>query len=253
MSLAQLDGLLWLLGCLLPFILIQRWLHFELQAVFLILTRRPAVALGLFSFLFFPGVLLHETSHYLAALLLRVRTGRFSLLPQMLPDGNLRLGFVETAKVDVLRDSLIGLAPLVSGALVTALLGSYGLGFVPLAALIAQGQWPAFGHGLAQLPQQPDFWLWFYLAFAVSTTMLPSSSDRRAWLPIGIGLALLVGLAALAGAGPWMMTHLAPALNDGMRALALVFGISLVLHIALLLPVGLVRLLLSKMTGLTVR
>ena len=47
---------------------------------------------------------------------LRVRTGRFSLLPKMLPDGHLRLGFVETARVDVVRDALIGLAPLLSGA-----------------------------------------------------------------------------------------------------------------------------------------
>ena len=76
MNLGQIDGLVWLVVCLAPFLLVQRWLHRDIQAVFLLLTRRPELTIGLFSLLFFPGVLLHETSHFLMAVLLRVRTGR---------------------------------------------------------------------------------------------------------------------------------------------------------------------------------
>jgi hypothetical protein len=57
------DGVLIFAGCLLAFLLFQRWLHGELQAVLLLLTRRPVTALGIFSLLFFPGVLIHEASH----------------------------------------------------------------------------------------------------------------------------------------------------------------------------------------------
>ena len=60
-----LDGLGWLLLMLGPLLFAQRWLHREIQILFLLLTRKPVIALGLFSLLFFPGVLLHELSHYL--------------------------------------------------------------------------------------------------------------------------------------------------------------------------------------------
>ncbi len=252
MTSMPLDGLWWLLLSLLPFILVQNRLHREVQSVFLLVTRHQSVALGLFSLLFFPGVLLHETSHYITARLLGVRTGRFSVLPQLLPNGRLRLGYVETAVADPIRDGLIGAAPLLTGGLVIGYLGTRALGLGVLAQLATSGQWEAFWSGLAILPQQKDFWLWFYLAFTVSSTMLPSSSDRRAWVPVSIGVLVIVAAALLFGAGPWMLANLAPVLNRALHAVALVFGISLILHVVLILPVMLLRTGISKVTGLRV-
>jgi hypothetical protein len=245
-------GLVWLLVCLLPFILIQRWLHREIQAVFLILTRRPVVALGLFSLFFFPGVLLHESSHFFTALLLRVRTGRVSLLPQLLPGGKLRLGYVEVSAADPLRDALIGAAPLVTGGAAIALLATFPLGMSPLAGLASQGQWTELSQALLQLPARQDFFLWFYLAFTISSTMMPSPSDRSAWLPVLLVAAGLLGAALLAGAGPWMLANIAPWVDRALQAVALVFGISLGLHLLLGIPVGLLRLLLTRLTGMEV-
>lgn len=250
MSLWALDGLWWLLLCGLPFLFIQRWLHRAIQAVLLLLTRRPVMAIGLFSLLFFPGIFLHEISHYLTACLLGVRTGRFSLLPRLLSDGRLRLGYVETAATDPLREALIGAAPLLTGGAVIVYLGMYRLGLSPLAGAFNQGNWDDLWPMLSALPAQGDFWLWFYLAFTVSSTMLPSDSDRRAWIPLLIGLALALGLATLAGAGPWMWVNLAPWVNGALRILALVFGISLALHLVLLVPISILAALLSRLTGL---
>ena len=109
-----LGGLLALLVSFFPFLLVQRWLHQELEGFFLLITRRPEMAIGLFALLFFPGVLLHELSHYLMARLLLVRTAGFSMIPQARADGSVQLGFVSVRKVDKLRDALIGLAPLVN-------------------------------------------------------------------------------------------------------------------------------------------
>ena len=108
----QLSGLFWFILMLVPLILLQRLLHREIQAVFLILTRDPRITMGIFSLIFLPGVFLHELSHFLMAKILGVRTGRFSLFPQSLPDGRLQLGYVETTRSDIIRDSLIGAAPL---------------------------------------------------------------------------------------------------------------------------------------------
>ena len=252
MSPALLTGLLWLVALLGLFLAAQRWLHRQIHAIFLMATRRPNLSLGLFSLIFFPGVFLHEGSHFLAARLLRVRTGRFSLLPQVMPDGTLRLGYVETARTDVLRDALIGTAPLLTGGVVMALIAIYQLPAAALFEYATTGQWDSFWGTLAGLPAQPDFWLWFYLAFAISSTMLPSASDRRAWLPIAIPLVVLLGLALVAGAGPWMLANLAPGLNTLVQALAMIFAISLAVHLVLGLPVGLIAALVSRLTGLRV-
>src|SRR5512139_1205122 len=104
---SNVDGLMWLLLILGPLLFVQRRLHRETQAVLLLITRHKEISLALFSLLFFPGVLLHELSHYVTARIFGVRTGRFSLLPTPLPDGRLRLGFVETASVDFIRDAII--------------------------------------------------------------------------------------------------------------------------------------------------
>lgn len=237
---------------LAPLLLVQRWLHREIQAVLLILTRRPALTIGLFSFLFFPGVALHETSHFLMARLLGVRTGRFSLLPKMLPDGKLRMGYVETNATDFLRDALIGAAPLLAGGACVAYIGISRLGLAPLSGAIQTNAWSSLNEMLLQLPRQPDFWLWFYLTFTISSTMFPSASDRRGWLPVGLITLSLTGIALLAGAAPWMAKNLAPVLNTVLSSLATVFAISLLPHIALALPVGLLRRIISRVTGITI-
>lgn len=247
-----LGGLGWLLLMLGPLLFAQRWLHQEIQYIFLLLTRRPTMALGLFSLLFFPGVLLHELSHYLMAFLMRVRTGRFSLLPSLMPDGKLRLGYVETAQTDFFREALIGAAPLITGGVAVAYMGITRLGLGTVEAALGRTDWAGFYQALLNVPGQQDFWLWFYLAFAVSSTMLPSASDRRAWLPIALVALGLVLLALLAGQGPWMLENVAPWFDRAMRALATVFGVSLALHLVLLVPLRLLRELLMAVTGLRI-
>lgn len=244
-----LDGLLWLSVGLFPLIVLQRALHRELQSVFLLLTRRVDISVAIFSLLLFPGVLLHELSHFLMAKSLRVRTGSFSLLPRSVKDGRLLLGYVETESSDFLRDALIGAAPLLSGGVFVAYAGRVGLGLLAWPKLFLQQPPEA---ALSALFARPDFWLWFYLTLAVSSTMLPSTADRRAWPALLLTLTVLLGLALLFGAGPWMLRHLAPRFNAALRAVAVVFGLSAGLHVLVLLPVYLLRRLLNRIFRLEV-
>jgi hypothetical protein len=251
-SMTQLSGLVWFLFMLAPLIILQRLLHREIQAVFLILTRDTRVTMGIFAMLFLPGVFLHELSHFVMAKLLRVRTGKFSLFPQSLPDGRLQLGYVETAKSDVIRDSLIGAAPLIVGTLFVAYVAVYHLQMRVLWDVFRNGQLDLFWLGVRALPQVPDFYLWFYLAFAVSSTMMPSESDRHAWLELLISIAVLFGLALLFGAGPWILSNVAPRLSTFLSAVAVIFGLSAFVHILLILPTALTHKLLARATGVDV-
>ena len=248
--LTSFDGLIWIVTTLVLVQVLQRNLHREFQAVFLIITRSPNITIGVFSVLFFPGVFLHELSHFVMAKFIGVRTGNFSLLPQVLPDGRLQLGYVEAATSDIFRDSLVGLAPLISGMLFIAFEASSHLHLSILWDTLRNQQWDLFLMGLQELPNVPDFWLWFYGTFAISTTMMPSESDRHAWLPLGLVSGLLLILAVIEGAGPWMLTNLAPAFNQFLRSTSLILLVSIVVHILLILPLLLIHRVLTQITGL---
>jgi len=166
-----------------------------------------------------------------------------------LEDGRLQLGYVETAKTDFLRDALIGIAPLITGGLFVAYAGMARLSLPSLwDNLSIEGQNTAV-ETIAQLSKLPDFWLWFYLIFAISSTMMPSPSDRRAWLPVVFVVTLLIGVGLLAGAGPWMLQHLAEPLNTALRSVSVVFAISLAVHILLVFPFFFTRRILERLTG----
>jgi len=224
-------------------------LHYEIQAIFLLITRRADLAIVFFSLLFFPGVLLHELSHYVTARLLRVQTGKISLIPRTKEGGKLQMGSVETVQTDFLRDALIGMAPLIVGGLVVAYIGLVQMGLIDVWQAYESGGFAFAWDAFTDLFSGADFWLWFYLAFAVSSTMFPSAMDRRAWLPLLLVLLILIVLALIFGAGPWMVENLASPLNRVLLAIDVVFGISLFIHIFLFVPLFLLRMLIARLSG----
>jgi hypothetical protein len=248
----QLTGFVWFVCMLIPLIYLQRFLHREIQAVLLILSRNPQLTMGIFQFIFLPGVVLHEGSHYVMAKILRVPTGHFSILPQPLTNGRLRLGYVETAKVDILRDSLIGAAPLIVGTLFVAYVSVYQLEMRVLWDVLREGQLNLLWMGIRALPNAPDFYLWFYLTFVVSSTMMPSDSDRHAWLELVISIGVVFAIILLVGAGPWMLDNIAPLISNFLSSVAVIFGLSSIVHILLGLPTALVHQLLARVTGVDV-
>jgi hypothetical protein len=251
-SISTFDGIFWIICALFALILFQRLLHREIQVIFLLISHRPGVTQVLFALVFFPGVLLHELSHFVCAKLLGVRTGKFSLIPQAMPDGKLRLGYVEMISGGFIRDSLIGVAPLVSGSLFVAYSAIYQLHLSPVWDYFTKMQWDAFWAFIISLPSVPDFWLWFYLTFTVSSTMLPSQSDQHAWLPLGLLILGLITVAIIAGAGTWMLTYLAPPFNQFLRALSTIFGLSCLFHAILFLPFSIFHWVLVKITKMDV-
>jgi hypothetical protein len=150
------------------------------------------------------------------------------------------------------RDSLIGAAPLIVGTLFVAYVAVYHLQMRVLWDALRNGQLDLFWLGVRALPQTPDFYLWFYLAFAVSSTMMPSESDRHAWLELVISIAVLFGLALLFGAGPWMLSNVAPRLSTFLSSVAVIFGLSMFVHVLLILPTALIHKLVARATGVDV-
>ena len=240
----------WLLLILFPLVFLERWIHGHLQGVWLLIFRHDQIATSIYSIIMLPGVLLHEASHWLVATLLLVRAGRFSVVPERLPDGTLRLGYIETEKPDLIREALIGVAPLVTGCLVIVFAGYARLGVGPLGNALAQGDFGGAAADLAAMTRVNDFWLWLYLIFSVSNCMLPSASDRRAWLPVLLMALAIGGLLVYLGLGPALVEALGGAAEAGVRALAAAFTITVCLDLGIVPIIWGAEKVLMKLTGL---
>ncbi len=173
---------------------VASWFGRGLQSLVLITTGSPAAALYTYHTLLLPGTLLHELSHLGMAKLLRVRTGRLSLRPQLQSANMAQFGSVEIGATDPLRESLIGLAPLLMGLLSLYAIVHWHLGVWAEGAEV--GNLAALG---SQLVAAPGAALWLYMIIAIGNAMLPSASDRRAWRKVGLGLALTMALLYVAG------------------------------------------------------
>lgn len=180
---------------------LRRWIDVHVQGLAYLITGHPTVAIWVFFLVFLPGIMVHELSHWLAAKMLGVPTGRIVIWPQAKRNNTVWLGTVQVGRADPLRSSLIGLAPLVTGSLLVVLIGAH-LRLDSLADVLTTGQWKTGWAALSQSIRLPDFWLWIYLIFAIANRMLPSPTDREAWKPMALFLACLTVIAIAAGWTP---------------------------------------------------
>jgi len=140
--------------------IIQQQLAFFLTYV----TPTPNVAITFLATLFWPGIVLHETAHYLSALLLGVRPLRITFHPTISPNGRTLFGSVTIEHTGPIRHSLIGLAPLVAGIAVLWFITST----LPSSTFALFAHWTTYP--------------WLYLVSIITITMTPSTADRRFWV-----------------------------------------------------------------------
>jgi hypothetical protein len=198
----DLAPLLWVAVVLPLLVLAQRWIHRHIHGVSLLLTGNPNWAMILYAIVLFPGVVLHEVSHWLMAGMLGVRTGKLSVIPRPQEDGSIQLGYVEYYRdrsLDPVRESLIGGAPLIFGTAAILLIAFYVFDLASLAAVLAVADAGQVIAAFRTLLSTSDALLWLYLLFAISNGMLPSPSDRRAWPAFIVISAVMLGVTLLLG------------------------------------------------------
>jgi hypothetical protein len=106
-------AILFLFLLFLLFLSVRRMTR-SLSRVFHHATGSQKHAVRLLSFLFLPGVIVHEVSHALVAHLLFVPVGKMEFLP-VIDEDKVKLGSVQIGKADPLRRLFIGIAPVVLG------------------------------------------------------------------------------------------------------------------------------------------
>ena len=238
-------ALIWFLASLTILAFLSRWITGLVQSLGLLLFNDVRAASLLTFVVIFPGILIHELSHWGMAWLLGMRPRHLSLWPKM-RGRSVEMGSVHMSSGGPLRDSLTGLAPLLVGSLILLLI-SYQV----FEAAALQQAWEGGGFGAAWDVFWATFgfanaWLWAYLVFAVSNAMIPSPSDRQPLLSLLL-YAIAMGLFFyLIG---WMPRLVIPSDMVGhmiraLRTLTTAFAFTIALDILIALPLLAMQFLL---------
>lgn len=221
-------------------LVLSRWINRQVQIIGLRVTNSSVVAVMLYYLLMFPGIVLHELSHYLTALLLGLRVSKFMLGPRRRRNA-IELGSVTVHSGGPVRDSLVGLAPFVVGTAVLLLVTYQVFDVTALGGAWSQAGWSGLRNAAASLWQVTDVWLWGYVIFVVSNAMTPSPADRQPWLVAGIYLALALTIAWLLGALPMLDRAVRDTVMGLLQALTLGFIFSIAVNMAVAVVLWLVE------------
>ena len=238
----------WFLGTLILLVLVQRWVHQHLHGVAYLISGQADMALLLYSLPLLPGVALHELSHAIMAAVLGVKTANLTIIPQRQPDGHVRLGSVQVERVDVVRSSLIGLAPLLAGSAAILLIIRFAFDVNTIGEAVQRGDLAALLASLGGLLRAPGAWLWLYLLFSIANAMMPSPSDRETWPPVILFSLLLLSLALAFG---WnsAIEGVGVVVDQILRWLAAAFTITLIVDAPFILIIFLLEVTTGRALG----
>ena len=211
------------------------------------LTHNQKGAVLIHAVLILPGTILHELSHWLACKLLGVQTMGISIFPfARMPRstaceaGSSRMD-TRWARCGAVSS---GRLRLLSGSLVLLLIGHVLFGIPELVSAADSGDLAAVVSLVQASWQVPWFGLWFYLAFAVANSMVPSAADQESWpvvLVLTAGIALLL---VLVGLQEWLAWAFLGPVSRLTLYLALAFTLATAVNLVIMLALGLVELLL---------
>lgn len=207
--------------------------HFSL--VSFLLLGKSSFAVYFYFLFFLPGVIFHELAHLFTASLLGVPTGRLTIFPHKNEKG-WTLGQVASAETDILRSSLIGLAPLIIGSASLVFIVNFGLEIKDLT-------------NLANLIVSWKTILWLYLMLTFTNTMFLSEEDRSS---IWAFPSLLVILFFFVWTMGWVGLLTAAEnifLQRIVSPLVLSFSLTVMVDLLFILPLVLVTEVLVKLRG----
>lgn len=226
--------------CVLIYV-ISRSLIKSLFTVLMLCFRNRPIAVSLLLILLFPGTVIHELSHLFTAEILRVPTGKLTLVPESIRENDIRSGSVAIGRSDPFRRYAIGLAPLFWGITVLMAL-SY---FLPEIIM------SVFTSGMPLLQNMNFYWLLIigYSLFAVSNTMFSSPADLKGFLPFALVVAGFVVAGYLLGLRLNLTGQVLAVAVRSLETLTQSLGIVLAVNFVLLAASGGLTMGIRRLTG----
>lgn len=222
---------------------LSRWINRQVQIIGLRVTGSSAITIMLYYLIMFPGILLHEVSHYVTAAVLGLKVGKFALGPKVRRNA-IELGSVTVSSGGPMRDSLVGLAPFIAGTLVLLLVSFQVFDAAAIGQEWTRAGWAGVLDQLDGVWLAPDFWVWAYVIFVVSNAMTPSAADRQPWLVAAVYVAVALLIAWLLGGLPILADAIGDEVAGTLQILTLGFvftvGVNVVIAVFLWLMEALI-------------
>jgi len=171
----------------------SRTIGLLIQGIVYRLTGSGDMAMVILFLVYLPGIFIHEGAHWLMAKLIGLKTGKFRVWPQK-KGKYIGMGAVVVERGGTVADSLVGMAPLLAGSSLVALIAGEVFATDQLVGVWAQGTGLDVVLSIfAALRGQQDGLLWAWAIFAIANAMMPSASDREPLKMLALYL-LLVGI-----------------------------------------------------------
>ncbi len=176
----------------------SRQLSLQIQLLLHLITRNGELTIILLFLLLLPGIVIHEAAHWVAAYVLGLKPSKFRVWPKKQRQ-HIGMGSVNIRGGQVWQESIVGMAPLIVGSSLLALIAEYVFDARQFSLALGEQRWLASVYTLQQALLKPDGFLWGYLLFAIANAMMPSASDREPIRPLFFTAALILGLYLLFG------------------------------------------------------
>lgn len=142
-------------------------------------TKSKNITIYFLSFLFLPGVVIHELSHLITASLLFIQVSDIEFFPKI-QEGGVKLGSVSIGQSDPFRRALIGISPLVFGA---------GIMIASIFYIFEASSFPSVWRYIVTV----------YLVFEIGNTMFSSRKDLEGFLEVLLTILFLSVVLLLVG------------------------------------------------------
>ncbi len=231
--------LLWSAAFLVAIWWLTRRLAFFLMAGIYRLTGSQQVAVVTYALLFLPGTLVHEFAHWAMAKLLGVKTGGFHILPKLTKNGEIQLGSVDVRGGGLVEHTLIGMAPMLLGGLITVGLSYVLVDVDAVKQAVLSEQFDQVLRALSSAFRHQDAFILIYLLFTISSSMFLSASDRAPIQQMALYLALVLLPLYAFGFIPALPPSWAQAIAEAFGVFASGLAVAALVHVVATLCVAL--------------
>jgi hypothetical protein len=230
---------------------LERWLHQHLFKVGWLVTKNLHTTTILYYTFFLPGVALNQFVYWFVAGILNVRAERAIAWPEAQAIGELRLNFIRLARgTGRLKLAVISTAPFVAGLIAIWFITNNVLNVQGFLNIMHTGTVDDVSRALSVLTSTPDFWLWIYIAFTISNTMMPDFGDLKGWwLVLGIIAAVIAALFLIGAGDEILIGRMYTPMSEGLSILAGTFAVIIAIDSFVLGVLGASESIIERITG----
>lgn len=226
-------------------------MHRHIFKVGWLLTHNFQTTTMLYYTFFLPGVLLHEASRWLMAGILNVRPEGSIQWPEKQEIAELKLNFVKLAKnTPMLKLAIIATTPILIGLAVVWWIANSVFDVNQFLSILNQPRLAGIVPATTFIASRTDFWLWIYLTFAISNTMMHNARDLEGWRPVLMIAGATVVLLFIAGIGGQVVFGtIIPSLTNIASVITAIFTVIIGIDLLLTAILGIVEALIERSTG----